>query len=205
MQRKRARPKKKDNPGAGGSTTSKGKVCVEAEEQHTRAKNGKLLGSGRPRRPQTLRVFKHDLDTKTFYNLMGQPILQIDTETDGLDFRTDKLRLVQLGTKQNRVYMVHHPDEKSYRLQAVLLNGYSTKYFHHALFDLRFLKFWLGVDLQDVECTKTLMKMVFPDLPSGLVNSVKKVLGVKFDQKRVDYRKWKDNNSLQRPFRAEKW
>jgi ribonuclease D len=139
-------------------------------------------------------VFKGDLDKRTHASLIKQPYLQVDTETDGLDFRVDKLRLVQLCTKDRRVYMVHHPSERSYYLASALTHHYPAKYFHHALFDLRFIKFWLGVDVRDtVHCTKTLMKIVHPELPSGLANSIKNILGIKLKQPRVDYTKWKED------------
>jgi len=114
----------------------------------------------------------------------------VDTETGGLNFRTDPLLMVQLGTAIRQVYMVRFPDESSVNLIRLLTYPFLRKIFHHAGFDLRFLKAGLLRAVQGpVDCTKTLMKIVNPQRASGLGAAVRHHFGVKLD-KDVDHSCW---------------
>lgn len=81
--------------------------------------------------------------------------------------------------------MVRFPSgEYSVNLVLLLLQKHLTWIFHHAMFDLRFIKAGLHITPQGpVECTKTMMKIVRPDLPSGLGNALKAILDVQIDKK----------------------
>jgi ribonuclease D len=166
---------------------------VETKEQYSSPAAGKLPSPGPVRSPKTLKVFERDLDKRTYDSLIRKPYLEIDTETDGLIWYRDKLRLIQVCTPERRVYMVRNPDVSSHRLRQALTCRRQTKYFHHVLFDLQFIKAWIGIDVDgSIECTKTLMKIVLPEYGSGLINSIKQVLGIQVKQPRVDHSKWKD-------------
>lgn len=88
--------------------------------------------------------------------------------------------MIQICTPDKRCYVVREPNMESYWLLALLTHAYSTKIFHHALFDIRFLKRWLGIDIAGpVECTKTLAKFIYPGEPSGLAKIVRARYGIK--------------------------
>lgn len=116
--------------------------------------------------------------------LCAKESLSIDTETTGLDYRKDTLKLVQISTDTGRVYMIRDPDATSYNLIAVLGCPLPFKIFHHAMFDLRFLKSGMRVDVGGrIECTKTLMKICHPEMQSGLGVSLRKIVDVVIDKK----------------------
>ncbi len=109
--------------------------------------------------------------------LLSQSLLKIDTETDGLDFRRDKLRLVQIADIHDNIVLVRNPDHKSVNLRKLLVD-YQLKIFHHAPFDLRFIYWWTGAKMQfdTVHCTKILSKMVRPKDSSSLHKVIPEVL-----------------------------
>lgn len=123
--------------------------------------------------------------------MLSKETLAVDTETTGLDFRTDKLQLVQIATEDGRVYMVRNPDSKSQNLKDLLTSGV-TIIFHNAAFDLQFLK--SGLVIQDwqclnIGCTKTLMKILHPELSSGLGNTLEAICNIKID-KNIQHGHW---------------
>jgi ribonuclease D len=156
---------------------------VETTEQHTSPREGELPRSRRPRGLKTLEVFEHDLPPRIADKLLKEQILAVDTETTGLDFREDELCLVQLATTKGDVYLIRRPSKDSRNLSNVLC-GEPVKIFHHALFDLRFLKTGMNLDLHwsRVECTKVLMKVVHPELRSGLAATLREVLDVRISK-----------------------
>ncbi len=117
--------------------------------------------------------------------------LQVDTETDGLDFRRDKLRLVTIANTLGDVVLIRNPNHRSNNLKAVLENA--NLIFHHAAFDLRFLYWWCGIKPHPnaVRCTKVLSKMARPSNSSSLYKVVPEVLGVDaFKDKTVTLSDW---------------
>ena len=70
--------------------------------------------------------------------------------------------------------MIRNPGWESDRLKNLLTQPWTSKIFHHALFDLRFLYANTGLEVQgDIECTKTLRKIAYPQLSSGLRSALK--------------------------------
>jgi ribonuclease D len=182
------------NPGAGERVTSTCDVRVETKKQHTGTEVSESSRSRFARRPKALRVFDHDLDDTIRDYLIKQDSISLDTETDGLDPRKDALRIVTICTPDSKVFVVRNPDGTSSNLQLALTDGFAVKIFHHAAFDLQFIKTGLGIDVRGpVECTKTLMKILRPDLPSGLGNALKHILKVKINKK-INHKEWKLEN-----------
>lgn len=64
-----------------------------------------------------------------------------------------------------------------------------TKVFHNALFDTRFLKATCLVETQEVECTKTMMKILHPEISSGLGSTIETIIGDKID-KEISHKDW---------------
>lgn len=154
--------------------------------------------------PASFTILEGDLDRSAAVALEGEKYLQIDTETDGLNWRYDKLRAVTITSPDNHVVIVKNPirTDEDY-LRHILTNNIG-KYFHHAYFDLCFIKACLDIEVQSsIYCTKILMKIIHPELPSGLGSALRSQLGVKIN-KHIEHNKWKNNkwSSRQKQYMA---
>jgi ribonuclease D len=194
---------KRSNSRVSQSSSGTGKRTVETKKQHRSVEAGELRRTGPPTSSKTLgtrpfvgaknvKVFYHDFDERTANALCAQQYLQVDTETDGLDFRKHKLRIVQIGTSNRSVYIVREPGpvHVSPNLHKVLNHSYPRKIFHHAAFDTRFILAYMNTNVMNVECTKVLMKIMHPHLKSGLFESVENLLHVTIPDVPVDYKAW---------------
>jgi len=126
-------------------------------------------------------IYDHDLPVE-IRNRLNYQVLACDTETDGLEFRRDKLRLIQIATKEGDVYLVRNPDFTSYHVRDVL--EANTIIFHHAAFDLKFLQWWADIQIhyKSIRCTKTLAKILGYEF-SGLGSCLKNILGITLPNK----------------------
>lgn len=88
----------------------------------------------------------------------------VDTETSGLDWRTDKLELCQLFTPETGAILIRNVTGRASCLPAMLTDPTILKVFHHAAFDLRFLESTWGVTTHPVACTKSASKLLDPGL-----------------------------------------
>jgi len=152
------------------------KHATTKTSSHSEQKKTGANKIGSPQRAKTLKVFEHDIDDRTFISLCKKDLLSIDTETGGLDPREHPLLLVQICTDDSRVYFIRRPNHLSFRLLSLFEQKYITWIFHHAMFDLRFLLAGTGKKINGkIECTKTLMKIVHPELKSGLAAALREV------------------------------
>ena len=113
------------------------------------------------------------------------PAIAIDTETLGLKPARDKLCLVQISVGDGSAHLVQ-VDRGTYdapRLKAVLADSAVTKIFHYARFDVAMLKAYLGVDVNNIYCTKIASRLVrtYTDR-HGLKDLVKELLGIELDK-----------------------
>lgn len=109
----------------------------------------------------------------------------IDTETLGLRPMRDKLCLVQISTGDGNAHLVQL-DRSTYeapRLKALLEDAKVKKIFHFARFDVAVLKFHLGVETNNIYCTKIASRLVrtYTDR-HGLKDLVKELLGIDLDK-----------------------
>jgi ribonuclease D len=105
----------------------------------------------------------------------------VDTETLGLIPRRDKLCLVQLSSGDGNAHLVQL-DRSSYdapNLKALLTDPAVTKIFHFARFDVAAVKYYLGVDVAPVYCTKIASKLTrtYTDR-HGLKDLIRELLGI---------------------------
>lgn len=101
---------------------------------------------------------------KFFLRSLGDSSVAIDIETSGLDFRNDEIGSIQVFSKIGKVCIIRPPFRKMPRFAALLADGEKRKIFHHAMFDLRFLKYRFDFRLNNIACTKIAAKIVYPDL-----------------------------------------
>ncbi len=111
----------------------------------------------------TIHLHQHDLPHGLGFGAM----VAIDTETMGLDFRRDRLCLVQLSAGDGTAHLVQIiPPSRGGRgadcpnLKALLTDPAVTKLFHFARFDIAALLGGIGVLTAPVICTKIASKLV---------------------------------------------
>ena len=122
-------------------------------------------------------LHKHDLPADIDF---GRAVA-IDTETQGLSLVRDKLCLVQLSDGNGDAHIVQM-DRDAYdapNLKALIANADVTKIFHFARFDVAIMQRDLGLDTQNIFCTKIASGLVrtYTDR-HGLKDLCRELLGV---------------------------
>ena len=87
--------------------------------------------------------------------------IAIDTETMGLDFRRDRLCLIQISNGDNHAHLVQIKKNTSYPiLTKILKNNNIKKIFHYARFDLATIQKNMGIFCENIYCTKIASKLI---------------------------------------------
>lgn len=128
-----------------------------------------------------IKLYKGDLPTGLDFGTS----VAVDTETLGLVPRRDKLCLVQLSAGDGNAHLVQ-VDRASYdapNLKALFADAGITKIFHYARFDVAVIKYYLGVDVTPIYCTKIASKLTrtYTDR-HGLKDLVKELLGIELNK-----------------------
>jgi ribonuclease D len=114
-------------------------------------------------------------------NLDLGPVVAIDTESMGLDWARDRLCLVQLSSGDGTAHLVKFEPGKfdAPNLKKLLADAKVLKLFHYARADLAMLKYYLGVTVAPVYCTKIASALVrtFTER-HGLKDLAKDLLGL---------------------------
>jgi ribonuclease D len=88
--------------------------------------------------------------------------IAIDTETTGLKIVRDRLCLIQISSGDGDAHLVRF-DIGNYgapNLKKLLSNPKILKIFHFARFDVAVLKQYLGIEMENIYCTKIASKLV---------------------------------------------
>ena len=87
--------------------------------------------------------------------------IAIDCEFMGLNVERDKLCLVQISTGKNDAHIVklNRNTYNSPNLKKALSNKKINKIFHYARADVLFIKKYLEIDIDNVDCTKIMSKI----------------------------------------------
>lgn len=112
-------------------------------------------------------------------------IVAWDIETSGLDWALDQIGTCQLRTPSGSTQIVQMDGSIPERLGSLLEAERVTKVFHHAPFDLRFLRYHWKVAPRNIACTKILAKIVTPGLTTkeySLKPLLERHLGVRIDK-----------------------
>ena len=83
----------------------------------------------------------------------SKKILGLDVETEGLDYTTHKMVMLQIGD-ENRQYVIDTRSEKIGLLSPIFLSMKITKVLHNVKFDHKFL-LQIGMDLENIYDTQT--------------------------------------------------
>jgi ribonuclease D len=128
-----------------------------------------------------IKLYKGDLPTGLDFGTS----VAVDTETLGLVPRRDKLCLVQLSAGDGNAHLVQL-DRANYdapNLKTLFADAGVTKIFHYARFDVAVIKYYLGVDVNPIYCTKIASKLTrtYTDR-HGLKDLVKELLGIELNK-----------------------
>ena len=107
--------------------------------------------------------------------------IAIDCEFMGLNVERDRLCLVQISSGENDAHIIQLNKDKynAENLKKLLINKNINKIFHFARADLLFIKKYLNVDVENVNCTKIMSKIArsYTD-KHGLKDLVKEFIGL---------------------------
>ena len=87
--------------------------------------------------------------------------ISVDCEFMGLNVERDKLCLVQISTGKNDAYIIklNRENYDAPNLKKILIDKKINKIFHYARADLLFIKKYLKIDVENVNCTKIMSKI----------------------------------------------
>ena len=129
----------------------------------------------------TVTLHKNDLPA----GLTFGDAVAIDTETQGLRPRRDRLCVVQLSSGDGTAHLVQFDgtDWSAPRLKAVISDRSVLKIFHFARFDVAVISHYLGVVPEPLYCTKIASKLVrtYTDR-HGLKDLCSELLGVELSK-----------------------
>lgn len=112
--------------------------------------------------------------------------IAIDTETLGLQFRRDRLCLVQIADSNGKVVLVKYSGSSynSPNLVRLIEDERRVKIFHYARFDVLALMYYLGIKkIHPIFCTKVASKLTRTYTDShGLKTICKDLLSVELDK-----------------------
>lgn len=99
----------------------------------------------------------------------SKSVLAVDTETEGLDFTSDKMIMFQIGDKDNQ-YVIDTRFISIEPLREILESDKHLKILHNAKFDYKFIKRWAGITMENVYDTYLTEKVLTcgKDLRYGL-------------------------------------
>lgn len=140
-----------------------------------------------------VRIVSDDLPIELARWLRNHDHVAVDTETTGLDWRINRLKLCQLCCREGDPVLVRLAGAPAPNLVSVLEDPAIAKVFHHAPFDLRFIEAHLGARTTPVRCTKTASKLLTPGAAHdqhSLKTLLKQVLGVNITKGTVRASDW---------------
>ena len=134
-------------------------------------------------------LFDYDLPNERLQHYLSKTCIAVDTETRGLHIKRDRLCLIQMCDADGVVSFVRFPDRhrlpsaENSNLKKLFEAAHITKLFHFARFDVAVMKYYLGISIHPVWCTKIASKLVrtYTDQHS-LKHLVKELLGFEMDK-----------------------
>ena len=128
-----------------------------------------------------IKLHKDDLPDQ----LMLSDNIAIDCEFTGLNIQRDNLCIVQISTGKNDAHIIqlNRQTYKAPNLKKILTDKKTNKIFHYARADLLFIKKYLSIDVQNVNCTKIMSKIArgYTD-KHGLKDLIKEFAGTEISK-----------------------
>ena len=130
-----------------------------------------------------IKVWQGDIPAEI--KLDDKKSLAVDSEFSGLNINRDKLYFVQISTGNNDAHIVQLNRENydAPNLKKLLSNKAIEKIFHYARSDLAFIKKYLNVTVENVNCTRTMSRFArsYSD-QHGLKALIKEFLGIEISK-----------------------
>ena len=130
-----------------------------------------------------IKLHKNDLPDEI--KLDDKKSIAIDSEFSGLNVNRDKLYLVQISSGNNDAHIIqlNRENYNAPNLKNLLTNKKIEKIFHFARADMTFIKQYLNIKVQNVNCTKIMSKLArsYSDR-HGLKDLVKEFLGIEISK-----------------------
>ena len=130
-----------------------------------------------------IKVWQGDIPAEI--KLDDKKSLAVDSEFSGLNINRDKLYLVQISTGNNDAHIIQLNRENydAPNLKKILSNKNIEKIFHYARSDLAFIKKYLNVNVENVNCTRTMSRLArsYSDQHS-LKALIKEFLGIEISK-----------------------
>ncbi len=124
-----------------------------------------------------IKLHKEDLPDE----LLLSDKIAVDCEFMGLNVERDNLCLVQISTGNSDAHIVklNRENYNSPNLKKVLQDDSINKIFHYARADLLFIKKYLGINVENINCTKIMSKLArsYSD-KHGLKDLIKEFIGL---------------------------
>jgi ribonuclease D len=124
-----------------------------------------------------IKLHKEDLPDQIHFN----DKVAIDCEFMGLNVERDRLCLVQISSGKNDAHIIQLNKDKydAPNLKKLLIDKNINKIFHFARADLLFIKKYLNVDVENVNCTKIMSRIArsYSD-KHGLKDLIKEFIGI---------------------------
>ena len=141
-----------------------------------------------------IKIFDQDLPNEI--DLSNEKVIGLDCEALGLVLGRDPLTLVQLGLESKKYFLVklNRNNYNAPNLKKLLLNNNIQFIMHYARQDLLWLKYHLGVKVENIFCTKLASKIARTASSShGYKDLVKEICG-KDISKKEQQSDWGDPN-----------
>jgi ribonuclease D len=127
-----------------------------------------------------IKLVKNDLAEEDLEHYLDQELLAIDCEMMGLNPHRDRLCMVQLCDDGGRAILVQISlgQKSAPNLKKLFESSKVLKLFHYARTDLVWLKKYLGIQVENVFCTKVASKLArtYSD-KHGLKELTKEIIG----------------------------
>jgi ribonuclease D len=106
-------------------------------------------------------ICNSDIDDTTLSTYLQSDAIAVDTETMGLIPQRDRLCLVQLCDNAGNITAVKisRGQTKAPNLKKLLEATNIVKIFHYARFDVATLRYYLGINIEPIFCTKIASKL----------------------------------------------
>lgn len=133
-------------------------------------------------------LFENDIPQERLEHYLKKSVVAVDTETRGLIYRRDRLCLIQICDEEGVVSFVRFKTGDdlvggSPNCKKLFESPNVVKLFHFARFDVAVLKYYLGIEVGPLFCTKIGSKLVrtYTD-KHGLKDLVKELLAIELDK-----------------------
>lgn len=127
---------------------------------------------------KSIHFFREDLSESMYLKIMQQKVVAVDTETSGLDWKTENIGVCQFYAPDVGVCIVQCSDRVPNFVCKIISSSSINKVFHFAVFDLRFMVNEWNLIPINISCTKLASKILNPEGEHSLKGLINKYLNI---------------------------